>query len=64
MKKALKVVGIGLFVVLFLVFALADYDFAGVGHAVGHLVGTAIKFAIPVGVIVFIVWLIKRGKKK
>ncbi len=35
-----------------------------IGYMIGHAVGVILKFAIPVGIVLLIIWLVKRGKKK
>jgi hypothetical protein len=34
-----------------------------IGYAIGLFVGTILRYAIPIGIVVLIVWLIKRKKK-
>lgn len=63
MKKEVKIALIVAAVVLVFLLALVDFDFSAIGSAVGMLVGTILRYAIPIGIVVLIVWLIKRKKK-
>lgn len=58
------IVGVSLSVVLFLLFGTADHDFTNAGYVTGYIIATAIKVAIPVGVVLLVIWLIMRKKGK
>ena len=64
MKKVLWIVGVGLSVILFLVFGFANFNFAGIGYLIGYMIGTAFKVALVVAPVLLVLWLIMRGKKK